>query len=414
MELKTRRAFFYFLILVFVLAGAYLIVTAQGLVLDFKNLKITGTGGLFLKYIPPDAAVELNGKKTEVSSGLVSSGAFISKLLPGEYRIKISKPGFSAWEKTLRVENGAVTSASQIRLWPETWDLSVIATSSVRDFWLTGAGLVFQGKNGILRLDGFSLGSGNIALSGPDSSLIVTTDGKDNFITNLEDLSPALDIARLFNSLKQSQLGLPGTVIPKNYFLHPFNAKILITTGNALYSLDLNRIRLEKLADMAGIEKAVLRRNEMFLADTKGNFAVFNLFLQTTKTYESTSTESIGIEASLAGSPAPDGKRIFLLSEKDTLSLKALGNYYADGEVKKGDIWTVFSDRGEIENFEWLNGNPNYALVLADKDLFVVETDRRAPQNVRLISREVDKFATEGSDVYILKIDGTLLKTSLK
>ena len=414
MELKTRRTLFYFLILVFVLASAYLLVTAQGLVLDFKNLKITGTGGLFLKYIPPDATVELNGKKTEVSPGLISSGIFIPKLAPGEYRIRISKPGFSAWEKTFKVENGAVVSASQIRLWPEIWDLSVIATSSVRDFWLTGAGLILQGKDGTLRLDGFSLGNKNIALSRPDSSLIITADGKDRFVTNLEDLSPATNIAGLFNSLKQSQLNLSGTVIPKNYFLHPFNAKILITTGNALYSLDLVRSRLEKLADMAGIDKAELKGNEMFLIDTKDNLTVFNLFLQTVRIYESTSTETIGIRANLEGLPAPDGKKVFLLSKKDTLSLKALEDYYADGEVKKGDIWPVFSDRGNIRDFEWLSGNPNYALTLTEEDLFVVETDRRAPQNVRLVSQGVGKFAVEGNELYILKTDGTLLKTSLK
>ncbi|MEK7650947.1 MAG: hypothetical protein AAB377_00285 [Patescibacteria group bacterium] len=414
MNLKTRRTLFYFFILIFVLAGAYLLATAQGLVLDFKNLKITGTGGLFLKYVPPDATVELNGKKTDVSPGLVSSGIFISKLIPDEYRVKISKPGFSAWEKTLAVKNGAVASASQIRLWPEVWDLNVITTSSVRDFRLTGAGLVLQGKNGTLRLDGFSLGNRSVALSGPDSSLIVTTDEKENFVTNLEDLSPALDIVRLFNSLKQSQLNLPGTIIPKNYFLHPFNAKILITTGNALYSLDIKRLRLEKLTDMAGIKKAELRGNEMFLFDMKDNITTFNLFLQTARIYESTSTEAIGIGASLAGLPAPDGKKIFLLSKNDTLSLKVLENYYADGEVRKGDMWPVFSDRGKITDFKWLNGNSNYALVLAEKNLFIVETDRRTPQNIRLISQGVEKFATEGNDLYILKTDGTLLRASLK
>ena len=53
MNLKTRRTLFYFFILIFVLAGAYLLATAQGLVLDFKNLKITGTGGLFLNTFRP-------------------------------------------------------------------------------------------------------------------------------------------------------------------------------------------------------------------------------------------------------------------------------------------------------------------------------------------------------------------------
>ena len=52
--------------------------------------------------------------------------------------------------------------------------------------------------------------------------------------------------------------------------------------------------------------------------------------------------------------------------------------------------------------------------MLAEKNLFIVETDRRTPQNIRLISQGVEKFATEGNDLYILKTGGTLLRASLK
>ena len=101
----------------------------------------------------------------------------------------------------------------------------------------------------------------------------------------------------------------------------------------------------------------------------KDNLTTFNLFLQTARIYESTSTEAIGIGASLAGLPAPGGKKIFLLSKNDTLSLKVLENYYAGGEVRKGDMWPVFSDRGKITDFKWLNGNSNYALNACRKKL---------------------------------------------
>jgi hypothetical protein len=415
MSFKTRRVFFYCLIAVFIVLGAYLLTLAQGWVLDVKNLGIVKTGSVFLKYDPADAILEINGKVNESSPGLISSGVLVSRLVPGRYRVKISKPDLAPWEKELTVEESVVTSATQIKLWPNAWQFEKTSTSSINDFWLTGDGPVHETTGGSLRLGDIPIRGESLTLSGPDSSLIITKEGGNDLLIKLDDPKKTTEIADLFNFLKQSQLSLIGTVRPKEYFLHPFNGnKVLIATANALYSLDIERSRLEKLADAAGMKEARLRGNEIFMEDAEGNLGVFNLFLQTARFYASSSPETAEMTENLDGTLSPEEKRLATVSG-DAISIRALSDYFVDGRVvKKGEIWTAFSGKGKISDFNWINGNSNYGLVLADDGLFMTEMDSRTPQNYYLITDDVKKMAVQGNSLYILKSDGVLLETGLK
>ncbi|MEK7506022.1 MAG: hypothetical protein AAB572_00255, partial [Patescibacteria group bacterium] len=414
MELKTRRTLFYFFILIFVLVGAYLLIAAQGWVLDLNNLKIVKTGGLFLKYEPTDASVEVNGKIKDVSQGVITSGAFISRLAPGEYRIKLEKPGYLPWEKKLVVGSAVVTSASQIRLWPEKWPLKEVATSSISDFWLTGSGAILKLKDDSLHLDGYILRGRNVILSDSNSNFIITGDGKNYFLTDLENPKAATNIADLLDP-----------IIPQNYFIHPFNGnKILITTADALYSLEPKRPKLEKLTDVKGIMNAALSSSEIFLEDAKGDLMIFNFLLQTTTVYKLNLPETARIEASPDGSLvfffgndgalstfdrsskelasstekisnlfiSPDEKRMALIFKDGSVPLLALEDYYADGNVRKGDKWNISSGNGNIGGLEWLGDDVNYGLILSGGKLFLTELDSRTPQNVYPISDDVKKF----------------------
>ncbi|MGC9610919.1 MAG: PEGA domain-containing protein [Minisyncoccia bacterium] len=447
MTIKTRRIFFYSLIFIFALAGAYLIASAQGWVLDIKNFRIVKTGSLFLKYIPSNATVSINGETTDASPGILTGGTLISRLVPGEYEIKISETGYRPWEKNLKVREALVTSASQIKLWPEDNKLINVSTSSISDFWLTGAGAVLQLKDKTLNLGDSVLRGRQVILTEPNFSSLISSDGKNYFLSDLGDPKNPVNLSSLFASLVQNSTSSSPVETPIKFFFHPFsNGKIIVIAKNSAYSLDLKRNVLNKIISAKNIIASAASDNEIFIEDAKGNLYSYNLFLQTAGSYDGKFPVNASLKASPGGSflfflkdngelikydraqktsetlsksaenffISPDEKRIIISTKDNRLSMGALSDYYADGDVKKGDVWAIPSGNGELNDFEWLPDSPNYGLVLSGEKLSLTELDSRIPQNNYPVADGVKKLFVQGENIYILKTNGTLSEVSLK
>ena len=92
------------------------VLYAQGYRLDRENNRFIETGTIFLHSYPKNEALLfidnklLDQKKTPFQ---------INGIEPGKYKIRIEKPGFFAWSKTLRVLPSLVTKAENIFLLPK-------------------------------------------------------------------------------------------------------------------------------------------------------------------------------------------------------------------------------------------------------------------------------------------------------
>lgn len=113
MSRSTRRLIFYAFVLVFLLITPPTILYSAGYSFDWQNFKIAQTGGVYLKTDPPAAQITVDGKITGTTPRL------ISRLIPRDYHILISRPGFRPWEKILTVAPQLVTEARNIFLFPE-------------------------------------------------------------------------------------------------------------------------------------------------------------------------------------------------------------------------------------------------------------------------------------------------------
>ncbi|GAI29835.1 unnamed protein product, partial [marine sediment metagenome] len=99
------------------------------------GIKITQTGGLFLKIVPKQVEVFIDGKlkkKTDFFFGSV----LIENLLPKKYKIQIKKEGYYPWEKNLEIKEKEVTETKNIVLIPENPNFSIL-TKAVKDFWVS-------------------------------------------------------------------------------------------------------------------------------------------------------------------------------------------------------------------------------------------------------------------------------------
>ncbi|MCL4403904.1 hypothetical protein M1432_00950 [Patescibacteria group bacterium] len=442
MRLRTRRFFFYSLVAVFIVVGVLLALAANGLVINLKNWQIERTGAIFLRYSPQSAQVYLNGALQNVSPGFLSSGVFLSNLVPGDYSIRLTRSGFADWTKNLTVTPGLVAAASEIELWPNIWPAAPVSSSSVSDFWPTGDGYLTRNASGAVKFDGRTLRSGTVVLSGRNQTGIVTRSGSDYFFTDLgAPKATSTDLTALFDSLRREDLGFTGTVPIDQVLYHPFNSnRFIIVSAKAVYSLDVRQPSLTLMLATPGITAAAASDNQIFALDASGTLSIFNLLLQTTQTVP------LGLKDVLSMSADPGGSRVFfvqaggMLTEYGVstgatstlaqgvggywlspgndriavetadgkLEIVALKNYWNDLKVVSGETWSVSFPGGELQDFAWLPDFPNYGITLAQGTLAVTELDPRRPQNSSVIATGVSKFSVAGSVVTFIDKDGTL------
>lgn len=79
------------------------------------TFQFTKTGGIYVATEGKGFSVSLNDKDQEVSS-LFRRSFFIQNLHPGVYSLKVAKPGYIAWEKSVTVSSEKVTEGYPFNL----------------------------------------------------------------------------------------------------------------------------------------------------------------------------------------------------------------------------------------------------------------------------------------------------------
>jgi hypothetical protein len=95
------------------------------------TFQFTKTGGIYVATEGKGFSVLLNNKEQEVSS-LFRRSFFIQNLHPGVYSLKVTKPGYITWEKSVTVSSEKVTEGYPFNL-PATTTLVEIPKMSVQD-----------------------------------------------------------------------------------------------------------------------------------------------------------------------------------------------------------------------------------------------------------------------------------------
>lgn len=441
MNLKVRRFFFYLFIAVFIVGGAYLIVSAQGLVFDFQTLSFSRTGGIFLNYSPSQAQIRVNGAVHNYSSvidTLFGSGVFVNNLVPGDYRLQVDYPGYSSWAKTLAVKPGVVTAASYIVLWPTDWGAKKISDQNVSDFRITGSGLVLETAKGVLLLGDRQIKGDKVLLSSTARNTVVTEDAKGYYLVDLAHASSS-----------PVSIGLPAGADVTNWFFHPFDQNAVLAIGSkAVYSVNISTGKAQELYAVKGNQYSYQNGNELFVAQKDGSVFSANPFLRTQVTMPTGITDGVTeIRSNSDGdllylvdasgrfyeynrsngssvqwgafpspiaklSPALDDTRLALISKDGHLSILSVSSYKMNYEVSKGTLWQVHTSE-PVTDFMWLPSAPNYGLLIEDGKMIVSELGARTPQNQYEITGGVSKALVSGTNLYYIK-GGSLFEINLK
>jgi len=135
MTKKTRIIIFLVCSFLFILIAPSIVLYSQGYRIDLENKKFTQTGGLFLKILPRQTDVYIDGKLNKRTDFFFDS-VLIENLLPKKYKVEVKKEEHHSWEKNLEIKEKEVTEAKNIILFPQNINFSVLA-GQVEQFWFS-------------------------------------------------------------------------------------------------------------------------------------------------------------------------------------------------------------------------------------------------------------------------------------
>lgn len=123
MNLAYRRLAYSVAFLLFFVIGTTAVLFASGQRYDARTHSIVRVGAIYIKSFPAGASIFLNDKKT----GKVTPNRLLN-VIPGKSTIRVERPGFKPWEKTLDVQPGTTTFVRDIVLFKENQAEHVLGT----------------------------------------------------------------------------------------------------------------------------------------------------------------------------------------------------------------------------------------------------------------------------------------------
>ncbi len=450
MHITLRRLLFWLFFLAFFAVGTLLIVKTQGFVIDWENLALVKTGGIFIKALPSDSRLFLDGEPYKKPASLWNSGILVKDLLPKTYTVRVERDGRYPWEKTLVVSPGLVASASAIRLFEKEPEMTPISSRILEDFWLVKGGIV-EKSGGKLHFGGALIRGSGVLEALPDRSELITTDKDLNFFfVSLSDPETATNLRTLFASLAQTRGFLKRNVRVESVALHPFSpSAVVVRYDTGVFLMDVKKLELQKIAENAGKGALFTASNEAYWV-TSSSISAYNLLLGvlsdiplspladprsfrtdrggsiffyksgsgTLYAFGRTNASSTEIAARVLDFSLSDDEKLLFIVQNDG---HALFHYLAEGtgdvNVPKGvsrsfPLPKRFS--APSADVVWASGIPFHLFFVKEGTLVGAETDIRAPVAAYPLAEGVVKAAYRDRKFVILTDDGTLTELSLE
>ncbi len=137
MEKVKRSIFFWTLTLLFFIITPALVLYARGYRIDFQKGVFVHSGTITLKTNPQDVQISLNGQLEKATASRMNNSLNVAGLIPREYRLTISAPGFNDWSKKTEVHSGVASEFWNILLTRKEYKKTTYATGSVEKFFIS-------------------------------------------------------------------------------------------------------------------------------------------------------------------------------------------------------------------------------------------------------------------------------------
>ena len=115
MTKRTRLIILFACIASFLIITPNLVLYSMGYRLDLKTMKITATGGIYVRTFPTAERITIDST-SPLRPGLFSNSIFVQNLIPAGHSVLVQKSGYFDYEKTISVQENQVTKLENILL----------------------------------------------------------------------------------------------------------------------------------------------------------------------------------------------------------------------------------------------------------------------------------------------------------
>lgn len=436
---------------VFLIASPAVIVYSQGYALDLKTFSLAKTGGIFVATTPKGVLVHINDRLTATTSALpLTQGKLISRLLPGDYAVKIGKGGYLTWDKKLKVEPQLVTEARNIFLIPEERKVQTIETE-VNDMIMSDSNtaIAYIKENGIAILDVAS--PKIIPLAAEDGERIGKVRfGADEDYLIIESLQKNKSRKYLFNIASRERTEIVEDEVERYVKIRQYGKGepkiIALSTANTLYAVDLrsphektviadNIVNFEMFGNKAVYattaptilyEKDLLSGktdqiietpledfdgNSRIIRSTAGHIAIIDsdnaLYL-----YDGDQLAFKRIADDVIAAAFSDDNKKLAWHNKNEIHVYYLKDVVIQPKKKVGDTELITRLSRPITGITWFSYDNEHIFFTAEKKIQFIELDGRDHRNVYDIADAAQALRVSYSsyDDHLYFLDGALLK----
>ncbi len=421
---------------VFFLTAPATIFYGQGYRFDLSAKKIVKTGGLLIGVWPKSANVYIDGKERQ-QTDFLRGQAFISNLLPRNYKVLVSKDGYFDWIKELPIQEKQLTEAPNIILVPKDFQWN-IAEENVTKVWFNPNDQVVAlekkdqtlefmdlSTNRTIKSLGLGARTENIIWSKEENILIALNDGSYLLINPYSNEKPATVIIK----------GQPRGII----FDPTSQQKVFVLKNYKISSVDLNSGTEITLLDKVLTFKIL--QDGLIWLDREGYLYKSNLSAKMKNKLAEKPIDTIN--RSSFKIPFADNQNIFIAADEDLYSWNSKSNaliklsggfkglafspdstkiaYFDSHEIrimylveqktqppkKEGEIILLTRLSDSINDIQWLNSN--YLMIKIGGKIKIAEIDDRDTLNIVDIRtpsasyRQDVFFDKSGKKIYILE-----------
>jgi hypothetical protein len=446
---KIRKALFWAMFALFIVAGTVCVVYSFGYRLDIKEWKIVQTGGLNVKTTPKITEIFLDGEKVNKKTGLFSNEIFLQSILPGDHALEVSKAGYFTWKKNVVIEPKMVVEFSNVVLMPknslkeniynattseEIIDVLPLGDSGeillevkTKDRTGTYQTLNIFNKSNASSSEIFSRkinSSENLELI---KNLVVDGSNYNHFLINYYSRSLGRRVYYLWEKSMPDQVTDFSSILsqyfsnqPQKILFHPFEYnKFLVSTSKKIGILDLDKKAVDYLPPVNPLDFKI-GGNSLFWIDKVGGLYAYNLILKNTTPISILDEKDLSLkemEVSLDAenilisldngkiilvqangsshtigdkisnvSFSPDSQKIAYVSD-GSIKIYFIDDSTQDIIRKSGDVITVASNIGNVSGLMWFKDSSHLLARFGEKFSFIEADDR---DEINVFNKVVD------------------------
>lgn len=424
MNKTLKRIVLISLFALFFIIGGASVFYAQGYRFDTTSLTVKKVGAIYIKTIPGEAQVTLDGEVVDKTYWLFNSGKLIQSLFPKNYELIVSAPNFKTAKFNILVVPSLVSELSHIMLIPEKPETSIKELSRHEgnlsaNFPLTQKAdqTLYFGTDKIGKYDPIAISeAGNVMLASGKSGLYYI---KKNGNGTMEISTTTI------------------TLYPKNatYRINERNDNILSFTKNEIYSLQNKNKPTRIYASTSTIAHPAISKDK--IAWTEESASSTQKLVIYTQSNGKTASYPVATEAGIIALRWQSDGKILIVDNEENLYLYSEGNPSASKLTTKAklaaaspdskkiaiagvDRLEIFMENGKYfrantatigspEKIIWLEDS-GHLLFKANGIAYLVDIDTLVPENFQKISEADGLWYDTSENAFYILLDSTLSK----